>query len=85
MQAAEKIVNVEKNNLDDTPSVYTNIDDTTAFLSFYKDEEWGLRFHIYGFGSPKRRDFHIDFSYYLKLFLDLCEDFMVMEVKTKFF
>lgn len=39
-QAATKIVAALRNKIEDGPTVYTNIGDTTVFISFYKNRRW---------------------------------------------
>ena len=63
-------------------------DNTYAFLNFYKSEEGWFTVSLGGFGSPKRKDFegsvyHIDFDHYIRLALDLCKDFAIVELKTE--
>ena len=34
------------------------------------------------FGVPKKKEYFIDFDYYIRMCLDLCKDFQIMEVRT---
>jgi hypothetical protein len=82
-QAAGKIINAYKAKLE--PSVYASLGDIFSihFWFYETDDEW-LEFHISGAGIIKK-NFYIDFAYYIRFYLDLCDDFCVLELKTETF
>jgi hypothetical protein len=82
-RATEKVMKSLYDEMDGGPCVYTTFQkESVAFLWFYKSEEGGLEFHVGGFGGIRKKEHYMDFSYYVKFFLDLCEDFTILELKT---
>lgn len=81
-QAAKKIIIASQNKIEGGPSVFVNIGDTFAFFWFYKTDDGYLEFRIGGFSAAKKKNGYIDFYYYLKTFLDLCKDFVMMSIKA---
>ncbi|MDR3549891.1 MAG: hypothetical protein P4L31_00620 [Candidatus Babeliales bacterium] len=86
-QAANKVIKALEENIDGGPCVYAKIEETNGFLSFYKSEDGWFEFRIGGFGSPNKKDFldgvyYIDFDYYIRMALDLCKGFAIVELKT---
>jgi len=84
--AANKIITAYDNKTEGGPAVFTLIDsESDVHLWFYKSESGWLEFCIGSFGLPKKKGYYIDFAYYLRMFLDLCEDFPILEVKAEMF
>ena len=82
-QAAHKIMNAYKAKKE--PVVYTTLDkELEADFWFYETADEWLEFQVNGAGIIKK-DFYIDFAYYIRLFLDLCDDFCVLELRTESF
>ncbi len=81
--ATQKIIKARINNLEEGPCVYSVLEkDSNAHFYFYESEDGYLEFHIGAFGCPKKKGYWIDFAYYIRMFLDLCEDFPILELKT---
>ena len=82
---AQKIIKAQVNKPELGPCVHTILDVATyenAFLWFQQSDDGYLAFHMGAFGCPKKKGYFIDFAYYIRLCLDLCEDFPVLELKT---
>jgi len=82
---AKKIIKAQENKPELGPCVYTILDIATyenAFLWFQQSDDGYLMFRMAAFGCPKKKGYFIDFAYYIRLCLDLCEDFPVLELKT---
>jgi len=83
--ATQKIIKAYKDKPEDGPCVYTILNSTTetcAFLWFYKSDDGLLEFQMGAIGCPKKKDMFIDFDYYIRMCLDLCKDFQILEVRT---
>lgn len=78
-QAAKKIVDAYNDKLEGGPCVYTSFDKgSIAFIWFYKSDDGWLELYIGGFGNIKKKEYFMDFNYYIRLFLDLCVDFVIV-------
>lgn len=85
IETANKIMAAYEKNIDGGPAVFSLLEgDTNATLWFY-NREGVLEFFAGSLGCPKKKGFYIDFAYYTKMFLDLVEDFPVLEIKTEMF
>jgi hypothetical protein len=85
---AAKIINAYNNDTEGGPSIFVIIDspiDTDVFFWFDKPEDGGVEFTIGNFGNPRKKGSYIDFDYYLRMALDLCEDFSIFAVKADMF
>jgi hypothetical protein len=81
--ASDKIINAAYEKIEGGPSVYTKIDDFSyAYIWFYETEEGYLEIYLGGFGSPKRKDYYIDFTHYIRIILNLCEDYIILSLCT---
>lgn len=82
---AKKIVEAYETKPELGPCVYTvfsnNDPDENFRLWFYKKDGF-LKLYMGSFGCPRRKEYLIDFAYYVRLCLDLVEDFQIMEVRT---
>jgi hypothetical protein len=61
--------------------------DTNFFISFLKSDDEKLKVSMVAFGSPWCTDFRdntrmVNLARYIRLLLQLCKDFVVLEVKT---
>lgn len=87
--AANKVLKAFKEKAEDGPCVFTKIEqENFGYLCFRETEDGYLEFSFGGFSSPQKKSFkdshtHIDFSFYIKLCLDLCQDFAIIESKTE--
>jgi len=84
-QVAKKIIEAHDTKPEFGPCVYTMLDTTTydnAYLWFYEVDDGFLEFQMGSFGSPKKKDIFIDFDYYIRMCLDLCKNFQILEVRT---
>lgn len=82
--AARKVINALQQNTEGGPAVYVCLESSTyAHLWFYKTDENLLEFVVGVFSSPKMKEDSIDFAYYIRMFLDLCDDFALLEVRAK--
>lgn len=82
---AQKIIEAHTIKPEYGPGVHTlmtNNPDENVGLWFYKADDGFLEFHMGAFGSPKKKDMFIDWDYYIRMCLDLCKDFQIMEVRT---
>ena len=85
-QALEKIINSIELDLEGGPTVYTRINEQScAFLSFYDNEEL-VKCSIFGMTNVVRKEFEedcyeIDFAFYIKIILDLCENFAIKSIE----
>jgi len=84
-KAAIKIMAAIESKDEGGPCVFTKIDDTYCFIFFYRTDHGTLDFYIGSFGSPVRKDFrdgfyHIDLAYYVRLALDLTQDYALEEI-----
>jgi hypothetical protein len=84
-QVAQKIIKAYVIKPEYGPCASTTLDggyDTNAGFWFYKLDDGCLEFHMGDFGCPKKKGYFIDFAYYIRLCLELCEDFPILELKT---
>jgi hypothetical protein len=61
--------------------------ETDFFISFFKSDDEKLKVSIMAFGAPWRADFRdnirmVNLARYIRLLLQLCKDFIVLELKT---
>lgn len=84
-QAAQKIIQEQRENAEGGPNIFTIIDKGTVAKSdtriwFFKDDNNFIEMYIGSFGDPKEKDHFIDFSYYIKMFLSLVDSFTILEL-----
>jgi hypothetical protein len=85
---AVKIINAYNNDIEGGPSILVIVDtvsDNNVFFWFEKVEGGGLKFTMGDFSNPLKKGHFIDFAYYIRMALDLCEDFSIFEVRTDMF
>jgi hypothetical protein len=61
--------------------------DTNFFISFLKSDDEKLKVSMVAFGPPWRTDFRdntrmVNLARYIRVLLQLCKDFVVLELKT---
>jgi len=85
-KAAQKLVESYQTKPELGPCVFTHMpdpDDPAGFddvrLWFDKANDGWLEFDM-GFGAPKKKTYYIDFDYYLRICLDLVQDFQILEI-----
>ena len=81
--AAQKIINYDFIKDEAAPSVYTIYEDDGFFLWCFQSEDQFLKVSIGGFGNPKEKDGSLDFAHYIRLLLDLCDDFVILSLTTE--
>lgn len=82
--AAHKLIQAQELSLELGPRILTILDQDgdNASIWFYKKDNYTIEVDISAFGCPRRKGMFLDFAYYIRMLLDLCEDFPVMELKT---
>lgn len=84
--ATDNIIHAYQTNYEYGPAVYVFLtQDSTASLWFYKTNEGYILFSIGAFSGAQKKDSLLDFGYYVPLFLELCNEFPIIEVKTDMF
>lgn len=82
-EAAVKLIQAQELLLDLGPRVLTILGgDDNASLWFYKNDDGTINIDMGAFGCPRKKGNYIDFSYYIRMMLDLCDDFPIIELKT---
>ena len=67
------------------PDVYAIIEpENSAHLYFYEIEGL-IEFGVGVFSYPQKKGYYIDFAHYIRMFLDIVEDFPILELKTDMF
>jgi len=85
-EAAKKIIENFNLQLEEGPAVLTILENSSsAHLWFNKNNDNGLDFSIGTFNCPRKKGSYIDFAYYIRMALDLCEDFSIFGVQTNMF
>lgn len=85
--ALEKVFKSIELNTEEGPTVYTRInEDSYAFLAFYDDEKL-IKCSMFAMTNIIRKRFEenyyeIDFAFYIKLMLDLCNDFAIKKIEV---
>ncbi len=84
--ATQKIIKARINNLEEGPCVYAVFEkNSSVHLCFYESEDGYLEFDAASFGGIRKKGHYIDFAYYIKCFLDLCDDFPVLGLRTNIY
>ena len=80
---AQKIIDAHVTKPEYGPWVKTILEgDSSAFLGFRKTDDGFLEIDMGGIGCAKKKIYFIDFDYYIRMCLDLCTDFQILEVRT---
>ena len=83
--AAEKVIKDLNEKSEYGPNVYALIEpENSAHLYFY-ETEGSIEFHVGVFSYPRKKGYYIDFDHYIRMFLDIVEDFPILELKTNMF
>ena len=84
--AANKILKALVEKIEYGPNVFTILENEThAQLWFYMSDEKTIGFSVGAFGGMRKKGYYIDFAHYIRTFLDIVEDFPVLELKTDMF
>lgn len=85
--AAQKILKSLTEGSEEGPCIYTIIkqENTSSFLWFKKTEKGFIELRFAGFGVPRKKEFWIDFSYYIRIMLDMCKGFEIISIKTEMY
>lgn len=65
--------------------IYASFEDTGFFITFKQTEDGFLSIRLSGWGNPRMIHSFFDFSYYIRQALDLCDGFIVLNLKTDAF
>lgn len=85
-QALQKILRAIKEDIEGGPTVYVKFANPGyAHLSFLEENKF-LRCDLFGISYLRRKDFEenfhgIDFAFYIKLMLDLCNNFLLKKIE----
>jgi hypothetical protein len=81
--AVRKIVDYNLGEKGCGPSVYVVCEYGDFFLWCYKTDCGQLSVLIGSFAEPKEKDGSFDFAYYIRLLLNLCEDFIILSLEAE--
>ena len=80
--AVRKIIDYDLGEEGCGPSIYVICEHGEFILWCYKTDCGQLSVSIGSFSGPKEKDGSFDFAYYIRLLLDLCDDFAILSLKT---
>lgn len=88
-EATNKVMQDLIDEVDGGPRIYAKIKAGYAFLTFYKSDNNLLELHFHSFDSERKKiecDYHgidIDWPYYIRLTLILCQDYGIVSFNTE--
>lgn len=67
------------------PLVYVDTGRESFFLWFHETDHGYIRISMGSFGSPQEKNGSFDFAHYIRLVLDLSDDFITLSLETDVF